>query len=162
MGFNTKFVISLALLFLTTGCSTTIIQGLTPEGIKKEPIVMVATSDITCSFGTIRQGTAFSAKQIGGIEYKILSDVGFIGDVFALATGGNTFYFPENVLLLQWNKNMDKALDKGKGFVVYPNGKFAFEEYIYATYNEVGGNWWMVAGECRFDGEFPFILKDNR
>lgn len=162
MRFNTELLISLTILLLTSGCSKPVIQGLKPEAIKGKPIVMVATSDLTCSFGTTRQGTTFSVKEIGGIEYKILSDAGAIGDMFALVTGGNTFNFPENVLLLKWNENMDKALDEGKGFVVYPNGKFAYEEYAYITYNTFGGNWWLVAGECSFDGEFPFELRDNR
>jgi hypothetical protein len=162
MKLTTTFLISLAIILLTSACSTTVIHGLSPQEIQKTPIVMVATSDLKCSLGagrslSVAKGTQFSVEQMGGIDYMILSSAGLWGDAFALLTGSNTYQFSENSLLLKWSENTP-----GTGFIILPNGEFAYEEYIVANYNPAGGNWWMVEGECRFDNEFPFELRDKR
>ncbi len=155
-----KFLLILSIA-LFAGCSSkSIARGASPDQVAQLPVVMVANTDITCVYTYIKKGTIFSIKEIGGIEYKIQSNAGLLGDTLNMFSGGNTYTFADNVLLLPGKSNLKESVNSG--YIVYPNGKFAYDDYYAAGYNPTGDNWWLVKGSCEFDGEFPFTLKDNR
>ncbi len=154
------FILSILLLF--TGCSKTVVQGLHPNQADKTPLVMVAKTDIICDSFIAKKGTLFEIKEMSGVDYKILSNFGAYGDAFNMMTGGNSYTFDDNVLLLIWNESMDSTINPGRGFVVFPNGKFAYDDYFIAVYNSsFGGRWWLSAFECEYNAEYPFEIKEN-
>lgn len=150
------FLVLISLLF--SGCSTRIMQGASPDLIPQLSSAMVANSDITCGPNFIKKGTIFTIEEIGGAQYKThsspLNPFGIYVDLVI------NYTFAENVLFLPAASNLKESASSG--FLVYPNGKFAYEDYFGAAYNPAGSNWWLLDGTCAFTGEFPFDLKDYR
>jgi len=157
------YLISLLLFLLLIGCSSTkVLTGLSPDKIRKQPAVMIANCAIYCKNLKVESGAVFSIEEIGGHEYHIRS-TSILSTVADMVANTNTYTFPEKVLLLAWPHDDDDAyLNGGAGFIVYPNGKFAYEKYFAVGYDTVGGNWWMIPGECTFTDEYPFRLQDNQ
>jgi len=160
-----KITILLLLVFSLTGCSSMkvkVLTGLTPDEMHKQPALMIASSAIYCPGLKVESGAVFSIEEIGGHEYHLQSPfiLSAVADMFA---GVNTYTFSDKVLLLAWpHEGEGSSLNGGAGFIVYANGKFAYEKYYAAGYNNFGGNWWMFPGQCTYTGEFPFRLQDKR
>ena len=158
-----KITIALLLVFGLAGCGGgRVLTGLNPEEIHAQPVVMIANCAINCGNIRVASGAVFSIEEIGGREYHIHSDSIF-STMADLVAKVNTFTFPENALLLSWPYNEgDSYVDGDTGFIVYPNGKFAYESYFAVGYNTVGGTWWMIPGECTSTCKYPFRLQENR
>jgi len=151
-----KVVIVLILVFSLTGCSTKKEpRYLTQKEAQQYPVVMIADSDINCAHSKISKGTIFIVKEIGGHEYKIASNSLF-EDLYSMSTGANQHTLPADALFIKLQE------DYKAGFVVYPNGQFVYDNYSLFGYDDFGKLYtWKNAG-CTFNGESPFILKDNR
>jgi hypothetical protein len=158
-----KIIIVLSLVFGLAGCGGgRVLTGLSPDEIRVQPTVMIANCAINCPNVRVAPGAVFSIEEIGGREYHIHS-ISIFSTVADLVAKVNTFTFPENALLLSYPYNEgDSYVGSHRGFIVYPNGKFAYEEYFAVAYNTVGGTWWMIPGECTSTCEYPFRLQDNR
>lgn len=156
-------LMSLLLLLLLSGCSSKrVLTGLSPDEIRKQPAVMIANCDIYCKNLKVESGAVFSIEEIGGHEYHIHSP-SILSTLADMVANTNTYTFPEKVLLLAWPHDGDDTyLNGDAGFIVYPNGKFAYEKYFAVGYNNAGGNWWLTPGECTFTCEYPFRLQDNQ
>ena len=160
--FKFSYIFLFLILLIFTACSERIV-GASPSQIKDSAVVMVAKTDIICDSYHAKKGTVFNIKEMSAQEYKIRSNAGSFGDVFNLISGGNTYQFGDNVLLLKWDDSMENTLNPGKGFVVFPNGKFAYDDYFIAVYNSsFGGRWWLAEFQCEYNGEFPFEIRENR
>ncbi len=156
--FKHIFII-LLIPILFVGCSRKIATGASPEQVTQLPIVMVANSDISCdaNYGSyyIKKGTAFAIKKIGGTKFKTRSNSPFgVSDMLSGYT------FPDNALFLPFQSNLNEHEDNG--LIVYPNGKFIYADNYGAAYDPTGGNWWLHKGQCKYNSEFPFELKDFR
>ncbi len=154
---------SLLLLLLLSGCSSKrILTGLSHDAVSGQPAVMIANCPIYCGNVKIESGAAFSIEKIGGEEYHVHSP-SILSTVADMLTHVNTFTFPEEVLLLPYPYGDDGSyLNSSVGFLVYPNGKFAYEKYFAVGFNNSAGNWWMIPGGCTCTDEYPFRLQDNR
>jgi len=151
---------NLTILFLLTfgltGCSTKKeIRYLTQEEAQQYPVVMIANCDISCANFKINKGTIFIVKEIGGYEYKITGK-GLLEDMSSMLTGANEHKFPADALFIKLQE------DYTAGFIVYPNGQFVYDNYLFFGYDDLGRLTTWDNVECTFDGEYPFILKDNR
>jgi len=138
---------------LLTGCGARKVHYLTPQEAKEYPVVMIANCDIECRDTKIVKGTIFIVKELGGYKYQIFSN-----DVYR-----NTF------LMLQKKKKLpDDALfiklqEKDKfGYIVYPNGKFVYDNYFFFGFNPYRKLITTTGQKCTYNAKSPFILKDNR
>ena len=43
-----KYMYAILILIIFTGCSKTLIQGLSPQGANSQAVVMIAQTDIVC------------------------------------------------------------------------------------------------------------------
>ncbi len=152
------FLILTALVF--GGCSgKTIVKGASQQQISQLPVAMVANTDIICkaNYTTyyIKKGTVFAIKEIGNIRFKTRTNSPFgVSDMLSGYT------FPDNALLLPFKSDLNTPADNG--LIIYPNGKFIYNDNYGAAYDPTGGNWWLHKGKCIYNAEFPFELKDYR
>jgi len=151
-----KLTIVLLLVFTLTGCSAKKeIRYLTQEEAQQYPVVMIADCDISCTNFTINKGTIFIVKEIGGYEYKIAGK-GLLEDLSSMSTGANEHKFPADALFIKLQE------DYTAGFIVYPNGQFVYDNYYFFGYDDLGSLTTWDNVECKFTGENPFRLQDNR
>lgn len=151
-----KLTIVLLLAFALTGCSTKKeIRYLTHEEAQQYPAVMIANGDIRCTTFTINKGTIFIVKEIGGSEYKIAGN-GLFEDMYSMVTGTNEHIFPADALFIKLQE------DYKAGFIVYPNGKFVYDNYSFFGQDDFGKMTTWDTVECTCNGEYPFKLQDNR
>ena len=99
---------------------------------------------------------------MSNIEYHVPTTSALV-TILDLITGVNAYNFKDNVLLLEWsNEEYHSSILGGSGFLVYPNGKFAYEDNYITVFNKAANIWWILEDECSYDGEFPFVIQDNR
>ena len=155
---NMFLLVSVVILFIA--CSgKTIVTGASKAQKDKLSVVMVANSDLVCkaNYTTyyIKKGTVFAIKEISNVKFKTRSNSPFgISDMLS------SFLFPDNALFLPFSSDINQADDNG--LIVYPNGKFVFQNNYGAAYDPTGANWWLHEGQCQYVGEFPFELRDYR
>lgn len=137
---------------LLTGCSPKF-RYLTPQEAKKYPVVMIANSDIECRDVKIIKGTIFIVKELGGYKYKMYSNDNILRNYVLILEKKKQL--PDEALFIKLQEKYNW------GFVVYPNGQFVYDNYFTFQFNSKKLNT-ATGQKCIYNGNPPFILKNNR
>jgi len=129
-------LIILGIIF--SGCAgKQTLYGLKQNELHKFASKMYLPGDLTCAYITFVKGSVFGAKNLEGEPANI---------------NGRDFVFPKNSILLVNKYRKEYSY----GFLVYPNGKFVYENYPIVVWNGLRQKWLISHNRCKYATDTPF------
>jgi len=152
---------NLIILFIVTilfSACTQKIEGLTVEESKKHPVTMISTSKITCSNFLIEEGTIFVPQDVSDKKYTVAAGISPYATLFGTIPESSN-KFPKKALFL----NFDESSRNTMGLIIYPNGKFVYENYHIGLFNAIQNRWQLFSDiSCKANSDTLFEMKMNK
>jgi len=157
--YKSKNLIILFMVTILFSACTQKFEGLTVQESKKYPVTIVSASKITCSDGIrdvleIEEGSIFIPQDISEKEYSILSMM----NPFSVMMTDSSNKFPKKALFL----DLDSSSIGTMGLIIYPNGKFVYENYHIAMYDFVQNRWMLFSDiSCKANSDTAFEMRNK-